>query len=576
MKQGNQTSNLGTLEKAVYATLQELQASSTIKRLWNNDTTLWKKDPEHGKAIRNRLGWLTSVDWLQSQVVDLLTFQKEVIAAQFSHAVLLGMGGSSLAPEVLSQTFGPVRQMPRFFVLDSTDPNQVLKVEKEINLAKTLFIVSTKSGTTLETLSFYHYFFEKVKKEKGSQAGEQFVAITDSGAPLEQEAKALGFRRVFINPSNIGGRFSVLSYFGMVPASVMGVDVAKLIDRIAREKKLSTPQAANDISPASFLGVVVAEAVKQGRDKLTIFMAPEVSSYGLWIEQLLAESLGKEGKGVIPIFGEILADPEYYQNDRLFVFLHCGTVDSKVVSKINSLRKTNHPVIEIALSDPYDLGEQFYRWSFATAVAGVRIGINPFDEPNVQEAKTWTSSLLKEREDHGKFPKFPVHFRGENFEANFGEATEHLLRDGKDLASFLTLLKKGDYISLCAYLPYESTIEETFARFRLKLRDVTKHATMFGFGPRYLHSTGQLHKGGPNSCVMILFTADSKGDVPIPGQSFTFRELEYAQGMGDFRALDAKERRVVHFHLKQPILNALLEVEKLLAQALMAVSFGTR
>ncbi|MBI4387994.1 MAG: glucose-6-phosphate isomerase [Candidatus Omnitrophica bacterium] len=570
MKQSNQTSNLAKLQNSVDIALQQLKTNNTVERLWSHDATLWKKDPENAKVIQNRLGWLDSVDWLKKQVPDLLSFQKEVVAARFSHAVLLGMGGSSLAPEVFSQTFGPVKNMPRLIVLDSTDPDQVLQVEKQIDLLNTLFIVSTKSGTTLETLSFYRYFFEKVKSKRANQAGSQFVAITDSGTPLEKEANLLQFRRVFVNPTNIGGRFSVLSYFGMVPACVMGVDVKTLIDRIGQEKARSTPQTSDGANPGCFLGVVMAEAVKQGRDKLTIFMALKISSYGLWIEQLLAESLGKEGKGIVPIFGETPMGSTEYQNDRLFVFLHCGPVDSKTITKIKELQKASCPVIEINLADPYDLGEQFYRWAFATAIAGSLLGINPFDEPNVQEAKTWTNSLLKELKDHGKFPDFPNHFQGKNYFGTFGNSTCQKIAKQRNLAAFFKLVKPGDYISLGAYLPYEPEIEKKFVALRQKLKDKTKYATMFGFGPRYLHSTGQLHKGGPNSCVMILFTADSKANAAIPGQPFGFRELEYAQGMGDFRALDAKARRVVRLHLKQPISNALVEVEKLFDQTFSA------
>ena len=564
----NQTSSLGTLQAAVDIACKEFEKKGTLKRIWEKDAALWKNEPQHQKVIQNRLGWLDSVNWLLEKKGDLTKFGQDVSRSGFRHAVLLGMGGSSLAPEVFCRTFERTANYPELIILDSTDPDQVLGVEREIDLAKTLFIVSTKSGTTLETLSFFHYFFEKMKQKKGNQAGESFVAITDSGTPLEKSAQELSFRRAFINPQNIGGRFSVLSYFGMVPLAAMGAHVGKMIDRIKAEVDASRGNKTSEPSAGALLGIAMAEAVKKGRDKLTIFMSPEIHSYGLWIEQLLAESLGKEGKGIIPIFGEPLESPDAYRGDRLFVYLSCGKKDAEMEKKLEALVSKDHPVIRISLEDSYDLGRQFYRWALATAVTGAELGINPFDEPNVQEAKTWTNLLLEELKKHGKFPEPDIHIKENNFYGTFGKSAVSKMDRPPELSSFLKLLEACDYISLSAYIPYDPEAEKILIRLRLKLRSATKAATMFGFGPRYLHSTGQLHKGGPNSCLMILMTADTKGDAPIPGQSFSFRELEYAQAVGDFQALDAKERRVVRFHLKQPIAKVLCEIEQFFNEAL--------
>ena len=565
----SQISLLGELQESVDATLDRFKQEDVVKRLWAKDASLWKDDPIHRKVIQNRLGWLKSVDWLVAEAHHLTHFQKEVRKNGFSHAVLLGMGGSSLAPEVFRQTFGPISGSPRLIVLDSTDPDQILCVEKLVRLTKTLFIVSTKSGTTLETLSLYRYFFEKVKAKKGANAGENFIAITDKDSPLQKEAETLSFFRVFVNPSDVGGRFSVLSYFGMVPAATMGIPVKKLIDRMKQEVDESLPVNSSMSSGAS-LGLTIGEAWKQGRDKLTIIMSPSIHSYGLWIEQLLAESLGKEGKGIVPIFGETLFGPEGYQNDRLFVYLNCGKKEQKIESKLKELQSAGHPVVRILLKDPLDLGRQFFRWSLAIAIAGIEIGVNPFDEPNVQEAKDWTKKFLDELKTHGKFLDRKPQIKGKRFDITFGvPALKQLnVKGTPSLAGFLQLIRSGDYLNMSAYLPYDAKNEKIFQKIRMKLKSETKTATMFGFGPRYLHSTGQLHKGGPNSCVMILFTADSTGDAPIPGQFFGFGQLEYAQALGDFQALNSKGRRTVHIHLKRPIAKALFAVEKLFDHAM--------
>lgn len=548
---------LGSLQAVVDQVTREMKSAQVFKRIWEHDASLWKTDANHTKVIKNRLGWLNSVEWLVQKQDELEAFQNEILKSGFTHAVLLGMGGSSLAPEVLRQTFGSAPQYPKFILCDSTNSDQVLAVERAVKLETTLFIVSSKSGTTLESASFYHYFYDKMKVKKGERAGENFIAITDGSTVLEEEAKTKKFRRAFINPTNIGGRFSVLSYFGMVPAAILGLNVKELIGRLELEVKTSVSEAE---SSAGFqLGVLMAEAAKKGRDKVTIVMAKAVESYGLWIEQLIAESLGKEGKGIVPIFGEPLKSSVAYENDRLFVLLHCGPRERNIEEAAEKLSQAGHPVVHIDLVDSYDLGRQFYRWALATAVAGIPLAINPFDEPNVQEAKDWAKALLNELGKNGKFPEVKSHFEGKSFCLNFDKqsATKAV---GSSPKSFLGLLKSGDYINIAAYLPYSSETEQVIARLRSYLAKETKRATMFGFGPRYLHSTGQLHKGGPNNCLMIMITSDFAEDAKIPGQSFTFGQLEYAQAVGDFNALEAKGRRVLRFHIQQPIKSSLQEV----------------
>lgn len=562
MTKKDQSIVYGPLKETITEACRELKNNKALERFWQKDATLWKNDPKHMKVIQNRLGWLSSIDWLLGETKTLLDFQQKVRSAGFEHAVLLGMGGSSLAPEVLRQTFQSPKSKPQFILLDSTDPRHVLQVHHSINPLKTLFIVSTKSGTTLETLSFYRYFYDVVKRSKGAQAGENFVAITDPGTPLEKEAKELSFFQTFINPADVGGRFSVMSYFGMVPAAVMGINVAEILKRMKAEKERSGPQVPLEENPGVMLGLLMAEAAKRGRDKMTLVVSPAISSYGLWVEQLIAESLGKEDKGVVPIYGDLLdVWHKKYYDDRIFVYLSCGKKDPKLETLIKEFEHVNIPVARIKLADEYDLGAQFYRWSIATAVAGMRFGINPFDEPNVQAAKDMTNANLKFLAENNHFPAQEAQIAGQTIKImmNRGNSSAHRLKD------FLDKVQKGDYVNLAAYLPYQKSIEEALQKIRAKVSDLTHVPTMFGFGPRYLHSTGQLHKGGPNNCVAIVFTSEIKEDAKIPGQSFTFGQLEYAQGLGDIQALEAKGRRVLHCHITDHSIEAgIQEFEKLL------------
>jgi hypothetical protein len=433
-----------------------------------------------------------------------------VAADGLTTAVLLGMGGSSLAPEVLHQTFGSAPDRLGLFVLDTTHPDAILEVRDLLDLEKTLFIVASKSGSTIETISQFRYFWELIPD------GSHFVAITDPGSGLQKLGEEHGFRHIFLNRADIGGRYSALSYFGLVPAALIGVDIDALLAQAA-EMTTACEAGSPAQNPGVYLGVVMAEAAKAGRDKLTLFLSPQIASFGDWVEQLLAESTGKDGKGIIPIVGEPPAPPETYGNDRLFVAIGEST-------DLPGLEAAGHPVFQLPYEGPEQLGAEFLRWEFATAIAGHRLGINPFDQPNVQSAKDATSRLLSEGTTEP--PPTP------------------------DISDLLAGVKPGDYICILAYLPRNPALEQELQALRLVLHDRYLVPTVLGFGPRYLHSTGQLHKGGPNSGVFILITDDAIRDAPVPGAPYTFDRLRNAQALGDLQSLLAAGRRVAYVHIE--------------------------
>jgi len=481
-----------------------------VSRIWRRDYTVWKPDPTE---IENRLGWLSVPALMAERVADLQAFAKQAVADGFTHAVHMGMGGSSLAPEVLRRTFGVAPGAIDLQVLDSTHPATIAAVEASLDLAHTLFIVASKSGGTLETMSHFHYFYDKVR------SGDQFVAITDPGTSLEALAKERGFRATFINPDDIGGRYSALSLFGLVPAALIGADLSALLDageEMAHACDACVPCGEN---PGAWLGAVMGEASLAGRDKFTAALAPGFETFGDWVEQLIAESTGKEGKGIVPVTGEDLADPGSYGSDRLFVALGDHP-------QLDALAAAGHPVVRIPISQPADLGAEFFRAEFATAVAGSILGINAFDQPNVAEAKHATAEILAAG---------PVPDPGLD-----------------DLGALLGQVKPGDYIAIQAYLDRTPATEQTLHRARLVLRDRYRVATTVGFGPRFLHSTGQLHKGGPNTGVFIqIVDRDRTVDLPIPGAAYTFGTLIDAQSLGDLRSLRGRDRRVARITLDQ-------------------------
>jgi transaldolase/glucose-6-phosphate isomerase len=561
------TANLGSYAESVKEAIKKAGTQEWIRRIWRKDASLWKSDEAHQEIIRNALGWLTVVEHVSEHADELAAFSRRVRDDGFTHAMLLGMGGSSLCPEVFSRTFGRREGFPDLHVLDSTDPATVKSFEERIDLPHTLFIVSSKSGTTTEPLMFYKYFFNRTREIKGERAGENFVAITDPDTLMESMAKGDHFRRIFLNLPDIGGRYSALSYFGMVPASLQGFDFKALLDRAERVMHACSPAVPAEDNPAVRLGAILGTLANAGRDKLTLSIAPELSSLGLWIEQLIAESTGKEGKGIIPIAGEKLGTPSVYGNDRLFVHIAVGAPDSETEARLSALEAAGHPVVRRRLHDLLDLGEEFYLWEMATAVAGVILGIDAFDQPNVQESKDNTKRLLEEYKKNGSLPEQKLGAQGRGLIAYCDPETIDEFGAGLSLEEFVTAhlsrAHAGDYIAMLNYIQETPEHEELIEAIRGHLRDALHVATTTGYGPRFLHSTGQLHKGGPASGVFIQVTADNAVDVPLPNEAFTFGVLKQAQALGDFQSLASRHRRAIRLHLGKDIaagLRTFLEI----------------
>ena len=450
----------------------------------------------------------------------------------FRHVVLLGMGGSSLGVEVLRQVLGNARGYPELIVLDSTVPAAVQSVTETIEPAHTLFLVSSKSGTTTEPLALYQYFYNSVQSaKKRGITGQNFVAITDPGTPLVRVAKENDFRRIFLNPPDIGGRYSVLSYFGLVPAALIGVDIAALLDRADCMREACASCVPTHENPGAWLGACIGTMALQGRDKLTLLISPAISSFGLWVEQLIAESTGKEGKGIIPVTGEPLAEAESYGDDRLFVFMRLeGDDNAAMDAAAERIKALGHPVLTLRMQDRYDLGAEFFRWEFATAIAGAILEIHPFDQPDVQRAKDATERLLQEYVSSQHLPQ----------------------RDpAASLSDLLAGAEKGKYLAIMAYLRQTAEVDRVLAEFRQKVMTRHQIATTLGYGPRFLHSTGQLHKGGPNTGLFIQITAGHKEDIPVPGKPYTFGIVTDAQALGDLEALQTLGRLVAQIHFSQ-------------------------
>ncbi len=562
------TARLGKYGEAVNAALKEADKADVMRRLWRKDATLWKDDESHQKIIGNSLGWLTVPDEMIGVEDDLIAFAEQM-RAEFRHAMVCGMGGSSLCPEVLRQTFGRQDGYPELLVLDSTDPDTVSRLAAQIDPARCLFIISSKSGTTTEPLAFYKYWYEEAGRVNGNP-GEGFLAVTDPGTLMEKMATEDKFRRVFLNPSDIGGRYSALSYFGILPAALMGLDIKKLLDRAERIVHACAPVVPATENPGARLGAIIAECARAGRDKLTIIADPRVASFGLWVEQLLAESTGKEGSGVVPVAGEPLAAPAVYGDDRLFVSISVGKLDSDTEAKLKALEAAGHPVVYRTLTDLYDLGEEFFLWEIATAFAGWRLRINPFDQPNVQESKDATRELLEAYARDGRLQEqTPVAADG-GLTIYADESTRAQLSAtslSEVLKSHLARAGAGDYIALLNYIEETPEHEAVIQQIRTHLRDATRCATTTGYGPRFLHSTGQLHKGGSDAGLFLQITAPDTADFPIPGQPYTFSVLKEAQALGDFRALTSRGRRALRVDLGADVLAGLERLRQLIGEA---------
>ena len=513
--------------------LAGLERRNLVGRIWSYDHTVWKPDPTE---IADRLGWLSVTGQMSGELGSIEEFGSEVRRAGFQHVVLLGMGGSSLGPEVLRQTFGSAQDYPELIVLDSTVPEWVESVARRVDPQRTLFLVSSKSGATTEPNSLYACF-SSLLDQPGPDSGSNFAAITDAGTPLEQLAKEQEFRRIFLNPPEIGGRYSVLSYFGLVPAALIGMDLPELIQRADAMRARCSALTPLQDNPGAWLGLVMGKIALQGRDKLTLITSPSLAGFGLWVEQLLAESTGKEGRGIVPVAGEPLVDARHYGRDRLFVYLRLEEDDSSEIDgAVESIQLAGHPLVRMDLQDKYDLGGEFYRWEFATALAGALLGINPFDQPDVQDAKDMTDSVLAQYQAAGRWP--PTQDSGTEFAG--GTAS---------LGDLLAQARSGDYLAIMAYLQQTPQVDRALNSLRAQVLGRYNIATTAGYGPRFLHSTGQLHKGGPDSGLFLQLTQELKVDVPIPGQPYTFGVLAEAQSRGDYQALIKAGRRAAKLHL---------------------------
>jgi glucose-6-phosphate isomerase len=562
---GTQKFFYGKSESSVKAAMTSLNDKQFTRRLFAKDSYLWKDDPKLSAVIKNRLGWL-GVENFVNRAEEINDFVKSVCADKYTSVVLLGMGGSSLCPEVALQTFGTKKGFLKLFVLDNTSPEAVNHVESQIDLNKTLFIVASKSGSTIESNSFYKYFFDLYKEKNIDGIGQHFIAITDSNTSLEQEARSKKFRYIFTNPEDYGGRYSALSFFGLVPMALLGISIKEILASAYRMKQSSSPFIPSDLNPAVSLGVFLGINQKAGRDKATFVLSPSIKSFGLWVEQLVAESTGKEGKGILPVEGEKLGSPNDYSNDRLFVYMFIKREKYNAVEKkLTALEKAGFPVVRIMLPDAYSLGGEFLRWEIATAASCAVVGVNPFDEPNVSESKKNTNDLLAEWKQNGSFSASPPLSTTGGISIFADQSLNLAGRNIKDvLNKFLKLTAPSNYISFLAYFLQTPERDKYLQIIRNGLSRNHKAATTLGYGPRYLHSTGQLHKGGPNSGLFILFTADTDLKLQIPGSGYDFATLQHAQALGDFRALNNKQRRVLRIHLRGHLDEGLKNLSKLM------------
>jgi transaldolase / glucose-6-phosphate isomerase len=561
------------LRQAVEATLRDWQANNKMARLWSGDASLWSGDDE-GKW----LGWLRVLDSRAAVQEQLEAAADDTARSEFTHALLLGMGGSSLCPEVLKITFGKQGGHPELHVLDSTDPAQIKAIENKIEVSKTLFIVASKSGSTLEPNIFKQYFYDRAQQTVGKEnVGRQFIAITDPGSKMHQVAETNHFRRIFSGVPSIGGRYSALSNFGLVPAAIMGLDLSRLLDRTAQMIAACAAAVPVEQNPGAVLGAILGTLGKLGRNKVTIVTSPAIYDLGAWLEQLIAESTGKQGKGLIPVDRETLGAPGVYGNDRVFVHLHLvGSDDTAQEAALDALKTTGQPVVRIGVADKYDIGQEFFRWEIATAVAGSILGINAFNQPDVEASKIATNQLTSEYEKSGSLPaeKPLLEESGIKLFADDANAQklkqiagEHFTLAGL-LRAHLSQLRAGDYLALLGYIHMNAEHEAQLQAMRHAVRDHKHVATCLGFGPRFLHSTGQAYKGGPNTGVFLQITCDDAVDLPVPGQKYTFGVVKAAQARGDFQVLADRKRRALRVHLGKDVKAGLAKLGKLVSSAL--------
>jgi len=517
--------SLGNVSSQVDAALRRLEGDKVAARIWRGDHTVWKPDPTE---LADRLGWLTAPVEMRRRVGQLELLVREVRDSSLRHVVLLGMGGSVFGARAIAQAIGPAPGSPSLLVLDSTLPPTVRRITDAIDPSRTLFIAASKSGDTLETASLLKHFWASVEStSSGQAAGGHFIAITDEGTPLAEQAREKRFRYVFLNPSDVGGRYSILTYFGLVPAALAGADVRAVLDGAIRMAEACGPGVAAASNPGAILGAAIATLAQQGRDKLTVLASPDAVPFIPIIEQLLAEGLGKDGKGIVPIIGEPLLDPSQYGGDRAFVHLKGTAAAQDVDALAERLRSSGHPVLTLKCDLPRDLGAEFYRWEFASAIAGTVLGVQPFDQPDVESAKSRTKALLKAYTETGRLPTVPA----------------------GSLPTLLASARPGDYLALLACLPESPACDQAMASLRAAVARKLRIATTAEYGPRYLHSTGQLHKGGPNKGLHLVLTGGWGEDISIPGEPYGFRVLAEAQARGDAQALQERGHRVVSLDL---------------------------
>jgi len=569
-----QTSSLPPhLAAAVAASLEEWRSSNKVQKLWARDASLWT-----GADEADWLGWLDIVEQQHTHREHLHAIAAEVRAAGFSHVLLLGMGGSSLCPEVLTKTLGKQPGFPELHVLDSTDPAQVKTYECKVDLATTLFVVSSKSGTTVEPNLFKQYFFERVKQSVGAATvGSHFIAITDPGSKLQQVAEQDGFRRIFHGEPSIGGRYSALSNFGLVPTAIMGADVLRFLNAAGEMVQQCTACVPIQDNPGVGLGTILGVLAQHGRDKVTLITSSAIQDLGAWLEQLLAESTGKNGKGLLPVDQEPLGSPEVYSNDRVFVYVRLESApDAGQDTAVAALEQAGQPVVRIPVADPYQLGAEFFRWEVATAVAGAIIGVNPFDQPDVEASKVVTRTLTAEYEKTGTLPaEIPILvddglklFTDEHNATALATAAESSTTLTGYLRAHLNRLRLGDYFCIAAYLEMNEAHQVSLQALRQVVRNAKNVATCLGYGPRFLHSTGQAYKGGPNTGVFLQITCDDAEDLPVPGQRYTFGVVKAAQARGDFAVLVERGRRALRVHLGKDVQTGLTVLRSAVERAL--------
>ena len=556
------------LATAVATALDDWKKNDKVARLWKGDASVWTGADE-GKW----LGWLTVTEEQLANIEALKNIATDIAKAGYKHAVLLGMGGSSLCPEVMRMTFGKIPGHPEMHVLDSTDPAQIKALESKLDLSSTVCIVSSKSGGTLEPNIFKQYFFQQVKNKVGpAEVGNRFIAVTDPGSKMQQVAEADKFRKIFMGLPSIGGRYSALSNFGMVPAAVMGVNVVKFLNATEEMVKACAANVSAGDNPGVILGAILGAAANQGRDKVTIVASPGIFDLGAWLEQLLAESTGKIGKGIIPVDREDLGKPDVYGQDRVIAYLRLDHApDAAQDAAIDALEKSGQPVVRIGLPDIYNLGQEFFRWEIATAVAGAIIGINAFNQPDVEASKIATKKLTSEYEEKGHLPPETPFFEADGLKLYADDKNAAALKG----ASLVDVLKKhldrvhaNDYFGVLGYVPMNEQNEETLQGLRMSVRDKKKVATVLGFGPRFLHSTGQAYKGGPNSGVFLQITHDHADDIPVPDQKYTFGVVQAAQARGDFAVLAERGRRALRVHLGSDVHAGLTKLAAAVKQAI--------